>query len=73
MVFCESMDAGDIDFKNLRRIVVGCDGLKLYSRITCARKDQRKSQTILSGERRIIMLSKFGQENMKIDLVSGRR
>ena len=37
-----------------------------------ARKDQRKSHTILSGERRVVVLSKFGRENMKIDLENGR-
>ena len=47
---------GDMDFKNLRRLIAACEGLTLYSRITTARKDQRKPQTILSGERRAVML-----------------
>ena len=73
LVVCEPMVTGDLDFKNLRRIIATCEGLTLYSRITTARKNQRKLQTILSGERRVVMLSKFGQDNMKIDLASGRR
>ena len=73
LVVCESMEMDDMDFKSLRWIVVACEGATLYSRIMNARKDQRKSQTILNGERRVVMLSKFGRENMKIDLKNGRR
>ena len=37
------------------------------------RKDQRLAQTILKGERRVVMLLKYGQESMKIYLETGRR
>ena len=63
----------DMDFKNLRRIVASCEGSKLYSKLMNGRKDQRSAQKILKGERRIVMLSKFGQVNMMIDLENGRR
>ena len=62
-----------MDFQNLRRVIAACEGLTLYTRIMTAWKDQRRAQTILSGARRVVMLSKYGQENMKIDLASGRR
>ena len=35
-------------------------------------KDQCLAQTILKGERCIVMLLKFGQVNMKLDLENGR-
>ena len=73
LVVCESMESEGMDFKSLRRIIAASEGSTLYSRIMTAWKDQRMSQTILSGERRVVMLSKFGRENMKIDLASGRR
>ena len=61
LVVWESMDSADRNFKNLRRIVASCEGITLYSKLTNAQKDQSSSQTILRGERRIVMLSKFGQ------------
>ena len=60
---CEVLDredARDVDFKNLRRLVAAWEGTTLVSKIMTARKDQRRDQTILSGARRIVMLSKFG-------------
>ena len=69
---CDRDDARDTDFKNLGGIIAVCEGLTLYSRIMTAQKDQLRSQMILSGERRVVMLSKFGRDNMKIDLASGR-
>ena len=62
-----------MDWRNLRRLIGNCDGLSLYSRFMTIRKEQRASQSVLNGSRRIVMLSKFGEENMKIDLESGRR
>ena len=73
LIVCESMDTSDIGFKNLRRLIANCDGLTLYSRFMSIRKEQRASQSVINGPRRIVMLSKFGEENMKIDLESGRR
>ena len=43
LAVCESMDTGDTDFKNLRRIVVNCNGFTFHSRLICARKDHCKS------------------------------
>ena len=76
LVVCEAMDredARDTDFENLRRLIAACEGSTLYSRIMTALKDQLRVQTILSGARGVVMLSKFGRDNMKIDLASGRR
>ena len=47
-VVCESMDTGDTDFKNLSRFIANCEGSTLYLRFVSGRKDQRKSQTILT-------------------------
>ena len=69
---CEPM-AEDLDFKNLRRLVAVAEGSTLYSKLVNLRKDQRAAQTILKGKRQIVMLSRFGQESMKIELESGRR
>ena len=68
-------DARDMDCRNLRRLIAASEGLTIYSRIVAARKVQQRSrsQTTLSGARHIVMLSKRGQENMRIDLASGRR
>ena len=44
------------------------DGKSLYSKLINLRKGQRASETILKGERRIVMLLKWGEENMKIDV-----
>ena len=72
LVVCESMDAGDVNFKHLRRVLATCEGSTLYSKLLTARKDQCRSQTILTGARQIVMLSKFGQEITKIELENRR-
>ena len=66
-------DDRDIDFKNLRRLVAAWEGTSLFSKIMNARKDHRRDQTVISGEKQAVVLIKFGHENMKIDLTSGRR
>ena len=53
--------------------MAAAEGSSLYSKLGNLRKDQRGTQTILKGGRRIVMPSKFGEENMKIDLETGRR
>ena len=73
LVVCEPMANDDTDFRNVRRLVAAAEGLSLYSRLTKLRDDHRGVQTILKGDRQIIMLSKFGKENLKIDLNVGRR
>ena len=45
---------------------------KLFWIMNC-RSDHRWDQTILRGNREVIMLSKFGEDNMKIDVGAGRR
>ena len=73
MVICESMAIDDVEFRNVRRIVAVGQGVSLYSRIMNCRSDHRWDQTILRGNREVIMLSKFGEDNMKIDVGAGRR
>ena len=64
-----------MDFNNLRRLVSAAEGSTLYSKLVNLRKDQRSVQTILNlkGGREIVMLSRFGEENMKINFEGGRR
>ena len=69
---CEAMGK-DGDFKNLKRVMAAAEGSSLHSKVSNLRKGQRVSETILKGGRRIVMLSKWGEENMKIDLETGRR
>ena len=73
LVVCGSMAIDDTDFRNVRRIVAAAEGISLYSRIINCRSDHRWDQTILAGKRQVIMLSKFGEENLKIDFSAGRR
>ena len=73
LVVCEPMAVDDVDFRNVRRIVVAAEGISLYSRIINCRSDHRWDQTILRGKREVIMLSKFGEDNMKIEVGAGRR
>ena len=70
-MICEAMGE-DLDFKDVRRLVAVADGSSLYAKLVNLRKDHRGMQTILKGGRQIVMLSKFGGENMKVDLESGR-
>ena len=72
LVVCEIIGE-DEDFKSLKRVIASAEGASLYSKLSNLRKGQRASETIMKGERRIVMLSKWGEENMKIDLESGRR
>ena len=67
------MAIDDVEFRNVRRIVAAGQGGSLYSRIMICRSDHRWDQTILRGNREVIMLSKFGEDNLKIDLNVGRR
>ena len=69
---CEAIGE-DTDFKNVRRLVAVAEGSSLYAKLVNLQKDQRGKQTILTGQRRIVMLLKLGEENMKIDLENGRR
>ena len=72
LVAYESM-ADDMDFKKVRRLVAGAEESSSYSKLVNLRKDHRAAQTILKGKRQIVMLSRFGQESLKIDLEAGRR
>ena len=49
------------------------EGSSRYSKLVNLRKDQRAAQTILKGGRQLVMLLRFREENMKIDLETGRR
>ena len=73
LVVCEPMEIDDTDFKNVRRLVAAAEGVSLYSKIITLRSDHRGGQTILTGNRQVIMFSKFCEENLKIDLNIGRR
>ena len=57
----------------MKRVIASVEGASLYSKLSNLRKGQHVSETILKGGRRIEMLSKWGEENMKIDLETGRR
>jgi len=72
LVDCDAIGE-DAAFKDLKRVIAAAEGVSLYSKLINLRKGQRVSETILKGERRIVMLSKWGGENMKIDLETGRR
>ena len=67
------MDIIDLEIKNLQQVLASCDGMALYLRFMTIGKEQCAAQLGLNGPKRIVMLSKFGAENMKIDLESGRR
>ena len=73
LVVCESMVNDDTDFRNVRRLVAAAEGVSLYSRVIKLQSDHRGVQTKLSWNRQVIMLSKFGEENLKIDLNTGSR
>ena len=74
LVVCDAFGE-DAAFKDLtrKRVIAAAEGVPIYSKMINLRKGQRVSETILKGERRIVMLSKWGGENMKIDLETGRR
>ena len=67
---CEAVGV-DTDCKTLKRLVAAAEGSSLYSKLGNLRKDPRGTQIILMGERRIVMLSKWGEENMKINVETG--
>ena len=71
LAVCEAIGE-DGDFKSLKRVIASAEGVSIYSKLINLRKGQRVSETILKGERRIVMLSKWGEENMKIELETGR-
>ena len=47
LVVCESMAIDDVEFRNVRRIVVAGQGVSVYSRIINCRSDHQWDQTIL--------------------------
>ena len=57
----------------MKRVIASAEGVSLYSKLINLLKGQRVSETILKGGRRIVMLSKWGGDNMKMDLETGRR
>ena len=72
LVVCDAIGE-DAAFKDLKRVIASAEEVSLYSKLINLRKGQRASETILKGERRIVMLSKWGGKNMKIELETGRR